>query len=152
PAEIAWTRKSSVADVLPRGVVAPFLIQSLSDERKEAKVQLEQEPKVEGALLALDVKSGAVRAMVGGYDFEKSKFNRATQAMRQVGSAFKPIVYSAAVEKLGWTPTTLIVDAPISFPNPWNKTVWAPQNYDYRFLGPIPLRHAVEQSRNIPAV
>jgi penicillin-binding protein 1A len=152
PAEIAWTRKASVADVLPRGAVAPFLIQSLAEDKKEAKVQLEQEPKVEGALLALDVKSGAVRAMVGGYDFEKSKFNRATQAMRQVGSAFKPIVYAAAIEKLGWTPATLIVDAPISFPNPWNKTVWAPQNYDYRFLGPIPLRHAVEQSRNIPAV
>jgi penicillin-binding protein 1A len=98
------------------------------------------------------VKTGAVKAMVGGYDFERSKFNRATQAMRQVGSAFKPIVYSAAVEKLGWTAATIIVDSPISFPNPWNKTVWAPQNYDYRYLGPIPVRKAVEQSRNIPAV
>ena len=100
----------------------------------------------------MDVKTGAVRAMVGGYDFERSKFNRATQAMRQVGSAFKPVVYSAAIEKMGWTPATTIVDAPISFTNPWNKTVWAPQNYDYRYLGPIPLRRAVEQSRNVPAV
>ena len=90
--------------------------------------------------------------MVGGYDFEKSKFNRATQAMRQVGSAFKPIVYSAAVEKMGWTAATTIVDSPISFTNPWNKTVWSPQNYDYRYLGPIPLRRAIEQSRNVPAV
>jgi penicillin-binding protein 1A len=90
--------------------------------------------------------------MVGGYDFERSKFNRATQAWRQVGSAFKPIVYAATLEKLGWTPATLIVDAPLSFPNPWNKTVWAPQNYDYRFLGPIPVRHAIETSRNVPAV
>jgi penicillin-binding protein 1A len=154
PAEIAWTRRASVADALPRGAVAPFLIQALSDEggRKEAKVLLEQEPKVEGALLALDVKTGAVRAMVGGYDFEKSKFNRATQAWRQVGSAFKPIVYAATLEKLGWTPATLIVDAPLSFPNPWNKTVWSPQNYDFRFLGPIPVRHAIETSRNVPAV
>ncbi len=154
PAEIAWTRRASVADALPRGAIAPFLIQSLSDEggRREAKVLLEQEPKVEGALLAMDVKTGAVRAMVGGYDFEKSKFNRATQAWRQVGSAFKPVVYAATLEKLGWTPSTLIVDAPLSFPNPWNKTVWAPQNYDFRFLGPIPVRHAVEHSRNIPAV
>jgi penicillin-binding protein 1A len=154
PAEIAWTRRTNVAEVLPRGTVAPFLVQSLSKEgeRHEAKVVLEQEPKVEGALLAMEVKTGAVRAMVGGYDFERSKFNRATQALRQVGSAFKPIVYAAAVEKMGWTPATTIVDAPISFTNPWNKTVWSPQNYDYRYLGPIPLRKAVEQSRNIPAV
>jgi penicillin-binding protein 1A len=154
PAEIAWTRRTSVADALPPGAVAPFLVQSLSDEggRKEARVLLEQEPKVEGSLLALDVKTGAVRAMVGGYDFEKSKFNRATQAWRQVGSAFKPIVYAATLEKLGWTPSTLVVDAPLSFPNPWNKTVWSPQNYDFRFLGPIPVRHAIETSRNIPAV
>ncbi len=154
PAEIAWTRRASVADALPRGAVAPFLVQSLSDEggRRDAKVLLEQEPKVEGSLLALDVKTGAVRAMVGGYDFEKSKFNRATQAWRQVGSAFKPVVYSATLEKLGWTAATLIVDAPLSFPNPWNKTVWSPQNYDFRFLGPIPVRHAIETSRNVPAV
>jgi penicillin-binding protein 1A len=90
--------------------------------------------------------------MVGGYDFEKSKFNRATQAMRQVGSAFKPIVYSAALETLGWTPATILVDSPLSFPNPWNGTVWSPQNYDGAYLGPIPLRKAIEQSRNIPAV
>jgi penicillin-binding protein 1A len=107
---------------------------------------------MEAALLALEVRSGAVRAMVGGYDFERSKFNRATQALRQVGSAFKPIVYSAAIEHAGWTPATVIVDSPISFPNPWNKTVWAPHNYDGSYWGPIPLRRAVEQSRNIPAI
>jgi penicillin-binding protein 1A len=152
--EIAWTTRNSVSDVLPRGAIAPFVIQSLDDNgnRKEAKVVLEQEPKVEGALLALDVRSGAVRAMVGGYDFERSKFNRATQAMRQVGSAFKPILYSAALEKAGYTPATIIVDSPISFPNPWNKTVWAPHNYDGEYWGPIPLRRALEHSRNIPAV
>jgi penicillin-binding protein 1A len=154
PADIAWTGRTNLAEVLPRGIVAPFRIESLpgEGEAKEARVRLEQDPKVEGALLALDVRSGAVKAMVGGYDFEKSKFNRATQAMRQVGSAFKPIVYAAALEKLGWTPATTIVDAPLSFPNPWNKTVWTPQNYDGAYLGPITLRHAVEQSRNIPAV
>jgi penicillin-binding protein 1A len=154
PADVAWTRRTNLAEVLPRGAVAPFRVLSLSetDGRKEAKVSLEQEPKVEGALLALDVKSGAVRAMVGGYDFEKSKFNRATQAMRQVGSAFKPVVYSAALETLGWTPASILVDAPLSFPNPWNKTVWSPQNYDGTYMGPITLRRAVELSRNIPAV
>jgi penicillin-binding protein 1A len=90
--------------------------------------------------------------MVGGYDFERSEFNRATQAMRQVGSAFKPIVYSAAIEKLGWTPATVIVDSPISFPDPWTKTVWSPQNYDGAYWGPISLRRALEHSRNVPAV
>jgi penicillin-binding protein 1A len=154
PPEIAWTHQRSVSEVLPRGAIAPFVLQALTDAggKKEARVLLEQEPKVEGAVLALEVKTGAVKAMVGGYDFEQSKFNRATQALRQVGSAFKPIIYSAALERMGWTPATLIVDAPISFPNPWNKTVWAPRNYDGRYLGPIPVRKAIEQSRNIPAV
>jgi penicillin-binding protein 1A len=142
-----------VSDALPRGAVAPFLVGSLGEEggRKEARVTLEQEPKLEGALLALDPRSGAVRAMVGGYDFERSKFNRATQAFRQVGSAFKPILYSAALERAGFTPATIIVDAPISFPSEPGK-IWTPHNYDYKFLGPIPLRYAIEQSRNIPAI
>jgi penicillin-binding protein 1A len=154
PADVAWTRRANMADVLPRGVIAPFRIESLEekDGRKEARVRLEQEPKVEGALLAMDVRTGAVRTMVGGYDFGRSKFNRATQAMRQVGSAFKPIVYSAAIETLKWTPATILVDAPLSFSNPWNKTIWTPQNYDGSYLGPITLRRAIEQSRNIPAV
>jgi len=153
-ADVAWTRRASVADVLPRGAVAPFRVVALSDTggRREARLQLEQEPKVEGALVALDVRTGAVRAMVGGYDFEHSKFNRATQALRQVGSAFKPIVYAAALETLGYTPATILVDSPLSFPNPWDGSVWSPQNYDGAFMGPIPLRRAVEQSRNIPAV
>ena len=114
------------------------------------RVVLQQEPEVQGALLALDVKTGAVKAMVGGYDFEKSKFNRATQAMRQVGSAFKPIVYAAAIERAGYTPATIIVDAPISFPDA--QGVWSPHNFDYEFWGPIPVRRAIEQSRNIPAI
>jgi penicillin-binding protein 1A len=153
-ADVAWTRHANLAEILPRGTLAPFRIVSLSDKdgRKEARVQLEQEPKVEGALVALDVRSGAVRAMTGGYDFERSKFNRATQAMRQVGSAFKPVVYAAALEKLGWTPATIIVDSPLSFTNPWDKTVWSPQNYDGAYLGPVTLRRAIEQSRNVPAV
>jgi penicillin-binding protein 1A len=152
--EMEWTRRTNVAEALPRGAVAPFLIQSLSEtgDRKEAKVLLEQEPRVEGALVAMDVRTGSVKAMVGGYDFERSKFNRATQAMRQVGSAFKPFIYSAALERMGWTPATIIVDSPISFPNPWNKTVWSPQNYDGAYWGPIPLRRALEHSRNVPAV
>jgi penicillin-binding protein 1A len=154
PADIGWTRRGNVSDVLPRGTVAPFRILSLTEKNgsKEAHVRLEQDPEVEGALLTLDVRSGAVRAMVGGYDFERSKFNRATQALRQVGSAFKPVVYAAALESLGWTPATTIVDAPLSITNPWNRSVWAPQDYDRTYLGPITLRRAIEQSRNVPAV
>lgn len=152
--ELEWTRKGNVAEVLPRGAIAPFAIVSLDKEgeAKEARVVLDQEPKVEGALVAMEVKSGAVKAMVGGYDFERSKFNRATQAMRQVGSAFKPFLYAAAIETLDWTPSTILNDAPLSFPNPWNKTVWTPHNYDFKFLGPIPVRLALAESRNIPAV
>ena len=153
PADVAWTRRP-VPEALPFGAVVPVRVLALEQggERHEARVALEQEPAVQGALLAMDTHTGALRAMVGGYDFQRSKFNRATQAMRQVGSAFKPIVYAAAIERLNLTPATIIVDAPISFPNPWNKTVWTPHNYDGGFLGPIPLRRALEQSRNIPAI
>jgi penicillin-binding protein 1A len=153
PQEIAWTHHTNLAEVLPRGTVAPFLIQSLTDQagRKEAKLLLEQEPKVEGAFLAMDVKTGAVKAMVGGYDFERSKFNRATQAYRQVGSAFKPIVYTAAIDR-GYTPTTIIIDTPSSFPGGPGSPVYTPMNYDRKFEGPITLRHALEESRNVPAV
>jgi penicillin-binding protein 1A len=154
PRDIGWSRRGRVDDVLPRGTVAPFRVLSLSekDGRKQARIRLEPDPKVEGALLAMDVRTGAVRAMVGGYDFARSEFNRATQARRQVGSAFKPIVYAAAFETLGWTPATTVVDAPLRITDPWDKSVWSPQNYDLGYMGPITLRRAVEQSRNVPAV
>jgi penicillin-binding protein 1A len=153
PRDIGWRRRGRVDDVLPRGTVTPFRIVSLPEgDDRAARLRLEPEPQVEGALLALDVRSGAIRAMVGGYDFERSKFNRATQARRQVGSAFKPILYAAALETLGWTPATILVDAPLSITNPWDQSVWSPQNYDRSYMGPITLRRAVEQSRNVPAV
>jgi penicillin-binding protein 1A len=150
--DVTWTGRRSVSEVLPRGAIVPFLVQSLGEENgeKRAKVLVEQEPRVEGSLIALEPKTGAVKAMVGGFDFERSKFNRATQAYRQVGSAFKPIIYAAAIERAGYTPATIIVDAPISFPD--NQGVWTPHNYDYTFWGPIPMRRAIEQSRNIPAI
>jgi penicillin-binding protein 1A len=152
PADMAWTGRRSVSEALPRGAITPFLVLALGEENgeKRAKVVVEQEPRVEGALLALEPKTGAVKAMVGGFDFERSKFNRATQAYRQVGSAFKPIVYAAAIERAGYTAATIVVDAPISFPD--NNTVWSPHNYDYSFWGPMPVRRAIEQSRNIPAI
>ena len=88
--------------------------------------------------------------MVGGYDFESSEFNRATQAMRQVGSTFKPIVYSTAFEK-GMTPESTVLDAPISFTDGLGR-VWAPSNYDGKFKGQITIRQALTESRNMPTI
>ena len=89
--------------------------------------------------------------MVGGYSFERSKFNRAAQAFRQVGSAFKPFVYTAAIDR-GYTPTTILEDAPVTFPGGAGSPPYSPQNYDRKFEGPVTLRHALEESRNVPAV
>ncbi|MBS1111696.1 MAG: penicillin-binding protein, family, partial [Anaeromyxobacteraceae bacterium] len=111
---------------------------------------LEQEPRLQGALVSQDPGTGYVDAMVGGYDFEASEFNRAFQACRQPGSAFKPILYSAAIEKLGFTPSTLLTDAPVVFRDA--ERSWKPQNFGEDFKGEVPLRSAVISSMNIPAV
>jgi penicillin-binding protein 1A len=121
------------------------------DGQRTAEVALEQEPEAESAFLAMDTRSGAVKAMVGGFDFERSKFNRAVQAHRQTGSIFKAIVYSAAIESLGWGPETLIVDSPITF-TAAGSPAWTPKNYDLKFEGTITVQHAIEESRNIPAI
>jgi penicillin-binding protein 1A len=105
--------------------------------------------KIQGALFAMEPKTGAIRAMVGGRDFQRSEFNRATQSRRQPGSAFKPLIYTAAFDK-GMTPTTVIVDSPIVFPDPQQPDgVWKPQNFDGKFLGPTTLHNALIHSRNI---
>jgi penicillin-binding protein 1A len=111
---------------------------------------LEQEPKLQGALVSLDPWSGYVSAMVGGYDFDASEFNRAFQACRQPGSAFKPIVYTAAFEKLGYTPATVLLDAPLVYRD--DESAWKPQNYGESFKGEVTLRDALIHSMNIPAV
>jgi penicillin-binding protein 1A len=154
PADVAWTGRTALTEVFKQGDIAPFTIAALpaEDGSGELKLTLEQDPAVEGALLALDVKTGAVRAMVGGYDYGRSKFNRATQARRQAGSTFKPFVYAAAIEARGYTPATTILDAPLVFPARAGAPAWAPRNYDGSFWGPIPLRRALENSRNIPAI
>ena len=107
-------------------------------------------PYLQGAFLAMDPRDGSVRALVGGRRFDDSKFNRMTQALRQPGSTFKPIVYSAAIEN-GRTPATIIDDAPITLPQVAGDQ-WTPQNYDGKFEGPIPLRRALYMSRNLPAI
>ena len=111
---------------------------------------LEQTPLVEGALLAIDNHTGQIKAMVGGWSFSRSKFNRAVQAYRQLGSTFKPIVYTAAIDR-GYTPASILVDAPVSY-SAGNGQIYSPHNYDHKFEGPITLRYALEESRNIPAI
>lgn len=150
---IAWSGRTRVSDVVKIGDIIPVRIVEVDRTagKRVAEVGLEQEPEAESAFLAMDTRSGAIRAMVGGFDFERSKFNRAVQAHRQTGSIFKAIVYSAAVESLGWTPATLIVDSPISFTTAGSPT-WSPHNYDMKFVGTITVQQAVEGSRNIPAI
>jgi penicillin-binding protein 1A len=151
--DIAWTGKARVSDVVKVGDIIPVRILKFegTDAKRVAEVSFEQEPDAESAFLAMDTRTGAVKAMVGGFDFERSKFNRAVQAHRQTGSIFKAIVYSAAVESLGWGPETLIVDSPITFTAAGSPT-WSPHNYDMKFEGTITVQHAVEESRNIPAI
>ncbi len=105
---------------------------------------------LQGAFVAIDPRNGYIRAMVGGRDFNQSNFNRATQAMRQPGSAFKPFVYTAAIDN-GFRPTDIIVDEPVSFPGGDGK-LYQPGNYDRQFRGPVTLRYALQQSINIPAI
>jgi penicillin-binding protein 1A len=108
--------------------------------------------KLQGALYAMNPKTGAVLAMVGGRDFQHSEFNRATQSRRQPGSAFKPIIYTAALDK-GLTPSTVIVDSPIVYPDPQQPDgIWTPQNFDRKFLGPTTVRNALIHSRNIVSI
>jgi len=107
--------------------------------------------QVQGALVALDPRTGYILAMVGGRDFSSSQFNRATQARRQAGSAFKPIVYAAALDK-GFTPATVIVDEPLSYIDVPGKEPWQPQNFDREFWGPITFRKALTFSRNVVTV
>ncbi|MGQ0538439.1 MAG: penicillin-binding protein 1A [Gemmatimonadaceae bacterium] len=109
-----------------------------------------ESPYLQGAFVAMDPRSGGVRAMVGGRDFDDSKFNRATQALRQPGSTFKPIVYSAAVSR-GYSPASVLEDAPISV-DQVDGTLWSPQNFDGKFFGGISMRRAIYQSRNLAAI
>jgi penicillin-binding protein 1A len=110
---------------------------------------LTQSPEVEAALVAIDAHTGQVKAMVGGYDFARSQFNRATQAHRQPGSAFKPLVYAAALDA-GYTPASIVLDAPIEFVD--HDRIWSPKNFSRLYYGPTTLRVALEKSRNVVTV
>lgn len=115
-------------------------------------VRLEQEPEPQAAIVSIDPHRQYLSAMVGGYDFDANEFNRAFQACRQPGSSFKPIVYSGAIELMGWTEGTVIVDSPIVYDDPENQNRWKPANYDEDFRGEVLLKEALVNSMNIPAV
>ena len=146
----AWTRKTT-PDFLRAGDVVQVRLTAVDATTGFATGELEQDPQIEGSLVAIDNATGQIRAMIGGFDFGRSKFNRATQAWRQMGSTFKPIVYTAAIDR-GYTPTSIIVDAPVAFPAGPGQPLYSPQNYDRKFEGAVTLRRAIEDSRNVPTV
>ena len=146
-----WTRRTAATDLFTTGDLIEIAITKIEAGSRTIGVTLEQTPVVEGALLAIDNRSGQIKAMVGGFSFERSKFNRAVQASRQVGSGFKPFVYTAAIDR-GFTPVSTLSDTPVSFPAGEGQPPYTPQNYDGKFEGPVTLRHALEESRNVPAV
>jgi penicillin-binding protein 1A len=148
---IRWTGRASPADILAPGDLIEVRLTKIDDAAKVLGVTLEQTPLVDGAVLAIDNQTGQIVTMVGGLSFARSKFNRAVQAYRQMGSGFKPIVYTAAIDR-GLTPTTILQDTPASFPAGPGQPPYAPRDYDGEYEGAITLRHALEQSRNIPAV
>jgi len=117
----------------------------------KAAFDVRQIPDIDGAVVAMDPHTGRVLAMVGGYTYDRSEFNRATQALRQPGSAFKPFVYLAALEQ-GVPPTTIVEDSPLAIEQGPGLPLWRPQNYSREFYGPVPLRVGVEQSRNVMTV
>jgi penicillin-binding protein 1A len=149
PADVAWAKRGKGLKTGDLVWVEPMVA---ADGKPEAgRYNLRQVPIANGAMVAIDPWSGRVLAMVGGYSFSLSKFNRATQAMRQPGSSFKPFVYATALEN-GFTPARLVDDAPISLPGAAPGQIWSPENYEHDYLGPMPMRRGLELSRNTMTV
>ena len=145
-----WTRRRP-ADLAKTGDLIEVRVTKLEEKTGMFTASLEQTPLLEGAVLAIDNHTGEILAMIGGASFERSQFNRSTQALRQVGSLFKPFVYMAAINS-GYTAASVIDDAPISFnPGP-GQPPYEPRNYDREYHGPITLRTALEGSRNVPTI
>jgi len=135
----------SAADILSVGDII-YIQQTSKNEWRLAQI-----PQVEGALVAVKPENGSIIALTGGFDFNRSKFNRVTQAARQPGSNFKPFIYSAALEK-GFTPASIINDAPVVFDDPGLESAWRPENYSGTFFGPTRLREALVHSRNLVSI
>ncbi len=145
-----WVKIRSPSQALAPGDL--ILVKPLRIENGGWSLALEQEPDVEGSLVSLNPKTGHIKAMVGGYDFSKSQFNRAVQAIRQPGSAFKPIIYAAAINK-GFSPASIIIDSPIIFKEKEDAFAkWKPVNFEEKFYGPTSLRTALTHSRNVVTV
>ncbi len=141
-----------------------ILVRLIRKNKNVAEFSLEPKPEIQGALVALDVTTGALKALVGGYSFLRSQYNHAVQAQRQTGSAFKPVYYAAALEK-GYTPASIILDTPVVYQytdtttgtmetgtTPTTPTVWKPRNYDKTFTGPVTLEDAITHSKNNPSI
>lgn len=143
-----WTKTRNLNDLIKRGDVIKVKINEVDEENKEMLVSLDQEPILEGAFLVIDPQTGQIKAMVGGYSYDRLQFNQATQALRQSGSAIKPMLYTAAIEN-GWTPSSTVVDEPTEFPDKWADEPYAPLNYDRIYKGRVTLRQGFEESRNI---
>ena len=144
-----WTKKELASELVKKGDLVGL---SFAENKKGGEIlfNLENFVEIEGAVLALQSSTGYIKAMVGGLDFYMSKFNRTIQAKRQPGSAFKPFIYITALDN-GFTPSSIIMDTPVSFRGADGK-IWAPTNYDEKFKGPVSLRMALEESRNVVAV
>ncbi|MGE3344579.1 MAG: penicillin-binding protein 1A [Vicinamibacterales bacterium] len=149
-AGFAWARRSG-SSLVKRGDVIEVRILTRDDAGRTFTAELEQAPAIEGAVVAIENRTGQILAMVGGQSFQRSEFNRATQALRQVGSTFKPIVYTAAIDR-GYTAQSLLLDEPVSYPAGPNQPNWEPQNYDREYRGDITLKAALAGSRNIPTI
>ncbi len=143
--DIKWVSQKLGTLLKPGDVV---YVSAVAD--KDGAYTLEQVPELEGAIVAMDPRTGRVLALVGGFSFAESEFNRATQALRQPGSSFKPIVYSAALDN-GYTPASVVLDAPIEIVN-GDGSIWRPENYAQEFYGPQTLRRGIERSRNVMTV
>lgn len=147
-AGIQWTKAGALDTLIKRGDVVLAAVKSVDEEKKTAEAVLDQEPQVEGAFMAVDPLTGQVKAMVGGYSFRRSQFNRATQALRQTGSTIKPVIYTAAIEN-GFTPATIVQDWPHNFVDKWTGEPWTPPNYDGKYKGAVTVRRGLEESRNV---
>lgn len=146
----SYGKPEKPSKTLPLGAVIEVQVATPDVNRQGAVFELDQTPEVQGALVAIDPATGGIKAMIGGYDFRKSQFNRAVQSKRNAGSAFKPIIYAAALEK-GFTAATVIEDTEVEYPAGLGKT-WKPKNYDNTYRGPVTMREALTQSINVVSV
>jgi len=145
------SRVKHPGEVLDIGDVILVKINNKIKDSDLWNLELEQEPNAEAALLSIEAETGHVKVLVGGRDFRKSQFNRAIQSRRQPGSAFKPVIYAAAIDK-GYTPASVIIDSSIVFEDTEQNFTWKPRNYEEKFHGPTLLRDAIAKSRNVVTI